>query len=71
MVFKSTIEIRPDKMAVVCFYCADKQAATDYFETCGYEVSHEICAKCIEKYKMDSLKGSRWSTRTKPKCKVA
>lgn len=56
---RSVINIRPDKMAVVCFYCPDKKQADQYFEENGYEVTHDVCPNCTERYKMDSLKPTK------------
>lgn len=57
--FHSVINVRPDKMVELCFYCDDSKAALEHYEANGYEVTHEICSKCIERYKMDSLKPRR------------
>jgi hypothetical protein len=48
--------LRPDKLAVICCLCEDKLAGDQWAVDNGYDATHTFCPKCLDKYKMDSLK---------------
>lgn len=56
--YKAVKQIRPDGLVVVCSYCPDAKKETEDLETQGKSVTHGICPRCIDKWKMDSVKGS-------------
>lgn len=50
--------IRADGFAVICCYCEGKKEADEWAENNHYESTHGICAKCIDKFKFDSIRKS-------------
>lgn len=38
--------LRPDKVAIICAWCAGKDIADKWAESRGYELSHTICGPC-------------------------
>ena len=60
---KAIQNLRPDMLAEICAWCADKEAADQWAEERGYDTTHGICPECLKKYKADSLKNTHWALR--------
>lgn len=46
---RAVLGVRPDKVARVCAWCPDKDAADEWAESRGYEISHGMCDACKNK----------------------
>jgi len=45
---RALIRHTPDKTAIICAWCPDKEKADEQAEQSGYDISHTICPTCKE-----------------------